>query len=499
MKTKSPSSLGYTLVELSIVIGILAILAAGALTIFDKKSEADRIKLTERRISEIHEAIQSFYDLNGYIPCPAPAEAADDAATFGLTDSAPANNYDTALTPPQCADDAANSNLSEAGTVPTRTLNLPDYMMYDGWNRRFTYRTAVRTGSAGSFADSENVGDLAVYDIYGVELTDLSNPDEKRRKGAAYVIISHGSNGYYATGSNGFPFMPTTTPDSRERDNYFHDENKTYLQGERTSFYDDIVSFKMVPDIKAPRLIVPPILFPDRACDTAGEIAYESNVGANTSLGTIQTDEPALANAIKEAANLFVYACSSSSSLDLTSTASCAPGLRLKSTGDNEFDCSCARLSQNFTTEYDANEFGQCSPVFVTDQSISSDFSREVESLLCIGSPLDTGLDVTPNNPLVISYKSGTWQALFDGGAVAVNAEGHTGRFDGVNNPVPSANTGALIARIGPAGTWFKVGSNVAIDNPNTGGGTARLYLSINEAAVNCSNNTGSLKVEVRN
>ena len=108
-------SKGFTLVEVAVALGIIALLLAGALiplsTQFDVRNVAD----TQRAMESIREAITGFAQANGRLPCPA-----DGTIAAGGT------NAGKELCP----------NGNGFGVVPWATLGVPET---DGWGRRFSY------------------------------------------------------------------------------------------------------------------------------------------------------------------------------------------------------------------------------------------------------------------------------------------------------------------------------------------------------------------------
>jgi len=106
-------SKGFTLVEVAVALGIIALLLAGALiplsTQFDVRNVAD----TQRAMESIREAITGFAQANGRLPCPA-----DGTIAAGGT------NAGKELCP------------NAFGVVPWATLGVPET---DGWGRRFSY------------------------------------------------------------------------------------------------------------------------------------------------------------------------------------------------------------------------------------------------------------------------------------------------------------------------------------------------------------------------
>ncbi|MDQ5916609.1 MAG: hypothetical protein QG584_2503, partial [Pseudomonadota bacterium] len=93
---------GFTLVELTIVLVIIALLAGGMLVSLSAQQESAARSTTERRITEVIEALSGYAAANGRLPCPAAPASTGVESPLGGGDCA--NDWD--------------------GFVPARTLSL---------------------------------------------------------------------------------------------------------------------------------------------------------------------------------------------------------------------------------------------------------------------------------------------------------------------------------------------------------------------------------------
>lgn len=288
---------GYTLVELSISLTIIAVLFTGGLNLFSKTDEAQRYRITMERQAKIQQAIEAFVHENKYLPCPASGNTPESSSTFGRKTAyasivstnvsavasdnslvntatifsgmgagtvvavsgftnAANNGYFTVTTKTAATkiivsgttslvSEAAGSSITmvthscnavenETGMVPIHDLMLSDDYAYDGWERKFTYRIATGMGNATDWADSLYKGDLRIIDINGNERTDIDRP-APNNIGAAYVIVSHGPNGTGAWAKNTTTDFTAPPSTSRELENANHGINKIYVQNERTT------------------------------------------------------------------------------------------------------------------------------------------------------------------------------------------------------------------------------------------------------------------------
>lgn len=289
---------GYTLIELSVSITIIAILVTGGMTVIVKQDEIDKRNRTIEKIDVIENAIQSFVDFNGFIPCPAAGNSLNADAAFGIS----------------AAYDSNTQNCSElTGMVPVRTLNLNDNYAFDSWNWKFSYRIATGMGSSDHFVDPNYLGDLKIIDLKGNEKTSTTL-SENRNYGAAYVIISHGPNGAGAWVRNTTlqPDLPTGT----ELENLNHTINTTYIQDATTSQYDDITAYKTLNELDPPKISEAPIVLSSDICSNAESIVIDgppSTTGEINPLGEFINLNPSayedLANQYYQSAVTLKYLC----------------------------------------------------------------------------------------------------------------------------------------------------------------------------------------------
>ncbi|AZL16308.1 type II secretion system protein [Rickettsiales endosymbiont of Stachyamoeba lipophora] len=256
---------GYTILELSISLSIIAFLFTLGIGFFGKINEADRYKKTLEHVALIENAIKNYYNVNGFLPCPAPGNSLEYNAGFGYSTgvfNVLSNECDITV-------------INATGMVPVRTLQINDEVAYDGWNRKFTYRLAKGLGSTATFngLDSSNSpynGDIRVVNIEGQDLTNI-NASPPNNFGAAYVIISHGPNGEEAAWGKNTAINPAGAS-GIEAENTNHSSNKTYIQAVRTARYDDIVAFKQKNYFTANKNGRSPIFVEPRICDNATTI-----------------------------------------------------------------------------------------------------------------------------------------------------------------------------------------------------------------------------------
>lgn len=120
-------SLGFSLVELSIVVIVVGLLLAGLMTPLAAQQDMRHRSDTAAALAVAEEALIGFALANGRLPCPATATVASGSS--GAGSEATVGSGATLA----CA--AAN------GVLPWATLGLPET---DAWGNRFSYRVSLR-------------------------------------------------------------------------------------------------------------------------------------------------------------------------------------------------------------------------------------------------------------------------------------------------------------------------------------------------------------------
>ncbi|MCD6036058.1 MAG: hypothetical protein K0R63_1799 [Rickettsiales bacterium] len=244
---------GFSLIELSIVLTVMAITTGTLLTIAGNKEKRDRIAQTQQRMEQIKRAMADYVYENGRLPCPDSGGDALNAAQFGAVDSSSVSG----IAKRTCNDTywGTSGNII-AGTVPVRALELPNDVGFDGWGRRIVY--VVDNNFISSIADwttpvCDGVGTINCFTYTpsgGISVGIVAN-DTSITTTAAYVLISYGANGYGAYPANGSTTRITTASmNADEQENAHVDStgattsfDAQFVQKEPTAAFDDIVSY----------------------------------------------------------------------------------------------------------------------------------------------------------------------------------------------------------------------------------------------------------------
>ena len=198
---KKPLLQGFTLLELSIVIIIISILSAMAVSSSLGVLENARQASTERKMQQIEQALLQYRIANDRLPCPANLTVTSGNSTFGTEVADTGNSTTRCGNANFSAQNSAGTAIAVAeGGVPAVTLGLPADFMYDGWGNRLDYAVKVDMTYPGSFTGTP-VGALcggitvSTGPGYPAGTTLSSN--------ALYVLASHGANGHGAYTKNG--------------------------------------------------------------------------------------------------------------------------------------------------------------------------------------------------------------------------------------------------------------------------------------------------------
>lgn len=239
---------GFTLIELSIVLVIIALVTGMGLLGTLGALESARRTATQNKMDAIEKAFMEFRVENNRLPCPSDG-ATPDLASFGLEGEKTG----------RCRDGHGNEAIFGwntglngetaimEGTVPVRTLGLPDDFMYDGWGRRFSYTVMPSYTSNRAFISMHPRETCS-----GLTVLASDSTTNIRTANAVYTLVSFGPNGHGGYLSSGVGVrMNAGSTDTAELYNCRCDSSATNVasldytvQQEATSAFDDIVRYK---------------------------------------------------------------------------------------------------------------------------------------------------------------------------------------------------------------------------------------------------------------
>jgi prepilin-type N-terminal cleavage/methylation domain-containing protein len=196
---------GFTLLELTIVLAIVGLLAVGALKAVSALRENAGISETSKRLNTLVMALQTFLMKNNRLPCPADPKLPNTHSNFGLEarDLGDLEDPKDDICLPEMRD-----GTTYQGVIPGRTLGLSGGRLMDAWDRQFTYVVIAEATQDNSFTSNAWPATLELRDKARGKLI---------QQGIA-VIISHGANGsdaYLTT----IPKLPNLQDEEANLDN----------------------------------------------------------------------------------------------------------------------------------------------------------------------------------------------------------------------------------------------------------------------------------------
>ncbi|MFY9260421.1 MAG: prepilin-type cleavage/methylation domain-containing protein [Gallionella sp.] len=219
--------LGFSLLEMAVVMLILGLLLTGLLPTLSAQVEQQRIVETRKQLNEIRDALLGFAVSQGRLPCPAESGLAiENNAGLEAVSGVGANLV--------CA--------SNRGVLPWATLGVPET---DAWGRRYSYRVTA------TFADGEDgtAASCAMPSSVSFQLCSLGNLTVLKTAGGAkvsdnvpVVVVSHGQNGWGAYTPQGKQLAGATGDEAENVDN-----NNTFVSKEFGVTYDDLVLWLSPP------------------------------------------------------------------------------------------------------------------------------------------------------------------------------------------------------------------------------------------------------------
>ena len=109
---------GYSFIELSITLTIIALIVAGGIGFIGNKNDAERIKITNDNLNQIERAITDFININNYIPCPAPFNTLETSVNFGDSTASGVYNITAPCPSPYLYNPTATGNV-----IPNKCSN----------------------------------------------------------------------------------------------------------------------------------------------------------------------------------------------------------------------------------------------------------------------------------------------------------------------------------------------------------------------------------------
>lgn len=236
---------GFSLIELSVFISIAAIIAIGYLEWLQPPLITDSVKSlqTMQKMQKIINSIENFRIRMGRLPCPADRfMRADNTRASGAPTDSHVNDFAREDLDFDQTDGTLGVDCSSTfGIVPVSSLGLDSNYINDGWGRRISYH--VSSNLCANDADLEEGCGQRDYEdgINGTAEGDITVTDGSNNLTtvAAYVLVSHGSNG-----NGGYLPSGEKIADGSGNELENSDVDQTYVKADITSDFDDIVEFR---------------------------------------------------------------------------------------------------------------------------------------------------------------------------------------------------------------------------------------------------------------
>lgn len=227
IRSRELADRGFTLTELAVVLAILSLLFVFLMPTSVALLNNQKRELTRQKLKVIESALVNFVAVNKRLPCPALGDVATGTAGAGSEGG-------------RTSGDCTNSQAT--GVVPWLAIGVGESDITDGWNRRITYRAAysltrdnvldmTNCDPAGTkVADTTSQAQYAApagrcdATCVGTDMSTCTSPTNylagkgfdvrdgagttllmsvTAYTGAAFVLISHGENGYGAYAPDG--------------------------------------------------------------------------------------------------------------------------------------------------------------------------------------------------------------------------------------------------------------------------------------------------------
>jgi prepilin-type N-terminal cleavage/methylation domain-containing protein len=234
---------GFTLIEISIVLFILALVLGGLLPTLSSQVEQRHLTETRARLDEIKEALIGYAIINGRLPCPASSSTngKEDptSGTGSCTHPHDNNSYVPAAT-------LGLSGTDSSGLIEDAWGNPIRYGVADGSSNAFTKSIS---GIGISNISSSTIANLDVCSSASGATSSSCSSSYQLTNNAVAVIYSTGKNG----GSGGTGADETENPNinSTDSDHVYVSHDISATSG---NAFDDLVTW-LSPNVLVNRMV----------------------------------------------------------------------------------------------------------------------------------------------------------------------------------------------------------------------------------------------------
>lgn len=240
---------GFSLLELGVVLTIISIVTGGLLSLTTVQDERNARLETKRRMDAIEAALQRYAYSGDSLPCPAPRNVPSSNALFGLSPTGGC----TGAAPAGTVDAGTGNEAVNIGSVPTRTLNLPDSFIADGWGNRFSYAVIKQITPDRSLSGYSTIATNGVIQLVdgSAAVNQITEPCAATVN--AYALVSHGKDGNGAFTRDGQSRICNASGRDAENcdgDITFTDTRPTEGTQGTLAYYDDMVRWKQTSTLQ---------------------------------------------------------------------------------------------------------------------------------------------------------------------------------------------------------------------------------------------------------
>ncbi len=133
------SSRGFSLLEMSFVIVIIAVMIGGGLSMISTYRTQQYQELTAQHLDLLEEGMAIFLAQHGRLPCPAAPMQDRYNQTFGMERTLAGSVLACQVVGGISSVVLSGNDVIYHGAAPVRASGLPDHIMVDGWGRRISY------------------------------------------------------------------------------------------------------------------------------------------------------------------------------------------------------------------------------------------------------------------------------------------------------------------------------------------------------------------------
>lgn len=222
---------GFSLLELAIVMVMIGLVIAPAISIYHTQRIKADWEGTENHVDTSVDEIGGFRSVYGHYPCPASLTAVPGDLNYGHEDCT-VHPFGTCVGGTCTFASNIVGQQVLTGAIPFKTLNLQESEVYDKYLNRLGYAVTLALTDSTTF-------DLTGGGISIVDKTPVSIIDPPHR--GHFVVLSHGQNQIGGTTKAGVLSAACLSGTPLEQENC--DIDATFRSGEIDNDFDDRIGF----------------------------------------------------------------------------------------------------------------------------------------------------------------------------------------------------------------------------------------------------------------